>query len=288
MASIRDIKLRIQSTRNIEHITKAMKMVAAARLKKAQERLDSARPYARKMAEVTLDLAALTPWSFNRLLRPHHHMLRILMVVFTGDRGLAGGFHNNIVDKALEFGEKLDSRQLSYYIIGEKGYHRFQQRRIPVYKRFDQAVAGVSFAEAQAIAEELITYYKNEKFDKIYLFYAKFYSAMNQKPRPFQVLPIDPAQAARREAGGLFVFKPDRKRLLNELLPRYMESEIFRGFLETEAGELGARMTAMSAASDSAADIIHRYQLKFNRLRQEQITTELNEIIGGADALKKK
>lgn len=288
MASIREIKLRIQSTRNIEHITKAMKMVAAARLKKAQERLDSARPYARKMAEVTLDLAALTPWSFNRLLRPHHQMQRILIVVFTGDRGLAGGFHNNIVDKAVEFGENLGSRHLSYYIIGEKGYHRFLQRRIPVFKRFEQLVAGVSFMEAQAIAGELISYYKNEKFDKIYLFYAKFYSAMNQKPRPFQLLPIDPSQATRRETGGLFVFEPDRKRLLDEILPRYVESEIFRGFLETEAGELGARMTAMSAASDSAADIIDRYQLKFNRLRQEQITTQLNEIIGGADALKKK
>ncbi len=285
MASIRDIKLRIASTRNIEHITKAMKMVAAARLKKAQARLEAARPYARKMAEVTLDLAALTPWSFNVLLRPHHQLNRVLVVVFTGDKGLAGGFHNNIADKAMEFGDGLKSHQVSYYVIGRKGYQRFIQRGYPVYKRFEQNVAGVSFADAQAMAEELIANYIDEKFDVIYLFYAKFYSAMNQKPRPFQLLPIDPTQAHRKEESGLFIFEPGRRQVLNGILPRYIESEIFRAFLETEAGELGSRMSAMSAAADNAAEIIAEYQLEYNRLRQAKITKEITEIISGAEAL---
>lgn len=286
MASIRDIKLRIASTQNIEHITKAMKMVAAARLKKAQARLEAARPYARKMAEVTLDLAALTPWSFNPLLRPHHRLNQVLIVVFTGDKGLAGGFHNNIADKAMEFGDGLTSDQVSYYVIGRKGYHRFMQRGRPVYKRFEQNVAGVSFADAQTMAEELIAYYKAEKFDIIYLFYAKFYSAMNQKPRPFQLLPIDPTQGHHKEESGLFIFEPGRSQVLNGILPRYIESEIFRAFLETEAGELGSRMSAMSAAADNAAEIIAEYRLEYNRLRQAKITKEITEIIGGAEALK--
>lgn len=289
MASIRELKIRIKGTENIEHITKAMKMVAAARLKKAQARLESARPYARKIAEVTLDLAALTAWSFNPLLRPHHQMNRVLIIVFTGDRGLAGGFHNNIADQAIEFGTKLSKgAKVAYYLVGKKGYSRFLQRKIPVYRRFEQPIAGVSFWTAREIAHELYTGYTEEEFDKIYLFYAKFYSAMNQKPRPFQLLPIDPSQSRKRtDATGLFIFEPSRKEILDRILFRYVESEIFRAFLETEAGELGSRMAAMSAASESAADIIERYRLEYNRLRQERITKEITEIVAGAEALKK-
>jgi F-type H+-transporting ATPase subunit gamma len=291
MSSIRDIKLRIKSTQNIEHITKAMKMVAAARLKKAQDRLESARPYARKMAEVTLDVAALTTWTFNSLLRPHRKRNRILILVFTGDRGLAGGFHNNIADEAIEFGEKLKSAahgQISYYVMGRKGSYRFGQKKVEIYKRFDHLVSGVSFGEAQKLAKEISDYYIRERYDKIYLFYAKYYSTMIQKPKAFQLLPVDPSQARQKtETSGLFIFEPSRIQLLDSILVRYVESEIYRSFLETEAGELGARMTAMSAATDSASDIIEKYQLQYNRLRQGQITKEITEIVAGAEALKK-
>jgi F-type H+-transporting ATPase subunit gamma len=289
MASIRDLKIRIKSTQNIEHITKAMQMVAAARVKKAQSRLEAARPYARKIAEATLDLAALTQWSYNWMLRPHRQIQRILVIVFTGDSGLAGGFHNNIADGAIDFGAKLaEQSDVSYYVIGKKGYNRFTQRQIPIYRRFETVAAGVTFGMAQKLARELIEQYKEEKYDKIYLYYAKFYSAMSQKPHSFQLFPLDPSQAKQKlESGGLFIFEPDRKTFVNSILHRYVESEIFRGFLETEVGELGARMTAMSAATDNAADIIDRYQLKYNRLRQGKITTEISEIVGGAEALKK-
>jgi F-type H+-transporting ATPase subunit gamma len=291
MSSIRDIKLRIKSTQNIEHITKAMKMVAAARLKKAQDRLESARPYARKMAEVTLDVAALTPWTFNSLLRPHRRKNKVLILVFTGDRGLAGGFHNNIVDEAIEFGEKLKSNpycHVSYYVMGRKGFYRFHQKNVAIYKRFDRLVSGVSFGEAQKLAREITDYYIEEIYDKIYLYYAKNYSAMSHKPKAFQLLPIDPSQARKTtESGGLFIFEPSRIQLLDSILVRYVESEVYRSFLETEAGELGARMAAMSAATDSASDIIEKYQLQYNRLRQGQITKEITEIVAGAEALKK-
>jgi F-type H+-transporting ATPase subunit gamma len=289
MASIRDLKIRIQSTQNIEHITKAMQMVAAARLKKADARLESARPYARKIAEVTIDLVALTPWSFHRLLRPHSQIRRVLMIVFTGDRGLAGGFHHNIADGAIDFGAQLGEKvQVSYYVIGKKGYARFLQRQVPVYHRFKQPVAGVSFKTAQRLAKEITELYKQEKFDKIYLYYAKFYSAMSQKPRPFQLLPIDPSQAKQKtETAGLFIFEPDRKTFVYSIVYRYIESEVFRAFLETEVGELGARMTAMAAAAENATEIIERYRLQYNRLRQGQITTEITEIVAGAEALKK-
>lgn len=289
MRTSRELKERIASTKNIQQITTAMKMVAAARLKKAQARLESARPYARKIAEVTLDLAALTAWSFNPLLRRHHYHLRDLIIVFTGDRGLSGDFHHEIADRAIEFGAKLSAKsRVSYYLIGLKGQRRFLEKGVPVFKSFEGPVAGVSFEMARNLSKEVIQWYTEEQFDRIYLFYSKFYSALSQKPRPFQLLPIDPAQAKVKEGNGLFIFEPTRKKLLDSILPRYLESEIFRAFLETEAGELGARMAAMSAASDNAAEIIREYQLEFNRIRQTQITNEIAEIVGGAEVLNKE
>jgi F-type H+-transporting ATPase subunit gamma len=289
MRTSRELKERIAGAKNIQQITTAMKMVAAARLKKAQARLESARPYARKMAEVTLDLAALTAWSFNPLLRRHNWHLRDLVIVFTGDRGLSGEFHHEIADRAMEFGAKLSAKgKVSYYLIGIKGQRRFFEKEVPVFKSFAGPVAGVSFETARNLSKELIRWYTESRFDRIYLFYSKFYSALSQKPRPFQLLPIDPAQAEVKEGSGLFIFEPARKELLDSILPRYMESEIFRAFLETEAGELGARMAAMSAASDNAGEIIKEYELEFNRIRQTRITNEIAEIVGGAEVLNEE
>lgn len=287
MASLRDIKVKIKTIRNIQQITKAMKMVAAARLKRAQARLDSARPYARKIAEVTLDLASLTSWSFNLLLRPHPKVQRVLILVFTGDRGLAGGFHQKIADGAVQFARKFAGKaEVAYYLIGNKGFQRFQSRHIPIHKKFNDNVAGVSFATMETLSQELIQLYLNEEFDQIYLYYPKFYSIISQRPRAFQLLPIDPSKAKKKEEHGLFLFEPGLEDILESIIPRYIESEVFRAFLETEVGELGARMSAMSSATDNAADLISNYQLQYNRIRQGQITKEIAEIVGGAEALK--
>ncbi len=289
MASIRDIKLKIRTIKNIQQITKAMKMVAAARLKKAEERLDAARPYARKLAEVTLDLASLTPWSDNALLKPEKKADKVLILVFTGDRGLAGGFHQQIADGSVQFAKKFQVKSsVSYYMIGLKGEQRFQTRRLPVYRRFAHPVVGVPFSIVQELANELIELYLSQEFNQIYLYYAKFKSAMSQKPRAFQLLPIDPTKAKQKEEHGLFLFEPNQDTVLDTLLPRYVESEIYRAFLETEVGELGARMTAMSSATDNAGELIDRYKLQYNRIRQSQITKEIAEIVGGAEALNNR
>ncbi|HBE77725.1 MAG TPA: ATP synthase F1 subunit gamma [Firmicutes bacterium] len=287
MANIRDLRIKIKSTKNMQQITRAMKMVATARFRRAQQQLEAARPYARKIAEVTLDLASLTPWSFNPLLRPHEHTKKVLILVFTGDRGMAGGFHLKIADGAHQFSLKFQGQaEVSYYMLGLKGFQRFTARKLPVYKRFPAAVAGVPFSEVQKLAEEISDLYLNEEYDQIYLYYSKFYSTVTQKPRAFQLLPIDPSKARHKEEHGLFIFEPNQEAILDNILPRYIESEIYRAFLETEAGELGARMTAMSSATDNAGELIERYQLIMNRIRQSQITTEIAEIVGGAEALK--
>lgn len=287
MASIRDLRIKIKSIKNIQQITKAMKMVAAARLKRAQSRLESARPYARKIAEVTLDLAVRNPWSGNPLLEPHQHLRRVLVLVFTGDRGLAGGFHQKIADGAVQFGRKFQGKaDVFYYSLGFKGSHRLHQKHVPLYKKYDRAVTGVSLSAAEELAKELIGLYVREEFDQIYLYYAKFYTVMSQRPRAFQLLPLDPSRGKVKEERGLYLFEPGQKEILDGILPRYIESEIFRAFLETETGELGARMTAMSSATDNAGDLIQRYQLEYNKVRQSQITKEIAEIVGGAEALK--
>lgn len=287
MASLRDIKIKIKTIRNIQQITRAMKMVAAARLKKAQTRLDSSRPYARKIAEVTVDLASLTSWAYHPLLHPHSKTRRVLILVFTGDRGLAGGFHQKVADGAVQFARKFEGKaEVSYYMIGNKGFHRFQVKRIPIYKSFAGMVAGVTFPEMNQIAHELIQLYLNEDFDQIYLYFPKFYTAMSQRPKAFQLLPLEPSRAKKKEEHGLFIFEPAMETILESILPRYIEAEVYRAFLETEVGELGARMSSMSLATENAGELISNYQLQYNRIRQSQITREIAEIVGGSEAQK--
>ena len=287
MDTVRHINQRIKSIRSIQHITRALKLVAAARLKRAQERVEAARPYARKMAEVTLDLAAVTPWSYNPLLRPHAHRRKEIMVIFTGDRGLCGGYHEHVVRKALEHAEQLRARQaVSIYVIGRQGARILRREGRPVEYVFTESARGVSFTTAKSLAERLLDEYLYERCDGIYLVYAKFYSALQQRPRVFQLLPVDPELATQRTPEGLFLFEPTRKQVLDGILPRYVESEIFRAFLECEAGELGARMTAMSSATDNAGEMIDGLLLEYHRARQSQITREIAEIVSGAEVLE--
>lgn len=281
---MRHINHRIRSIRSIQHITRAMKLVAAARLRKAQERLEAARPYARKMAEVTLDLAALTPWTYNDLLRPHVHRRRFLIAIFTGDRGLCGGYHERVVERGLEFAATLaaEHKQVSLYAVGHQGVRILRRGRHRVEYEFTESARGVSFGTAKILAARMLDEYRQGRCDGIFLVYAKFYSPLHQRPRVFQLLPIEPELAKERAPSGLFLFEPSRREVLDGILPRYVESEVFRAFLECEAGELGARMAAMGSATDNAGEMIDRLLLDYHRARQAQITREISEIVGGA------
>ncbi len=287
MASLRDIRIKIKTIKNIQKITKAMKMVAAARLKRSELKLQATRPYARKIAEVTLDLAALTKWQFLPSFQPRPQTKKVLVLVFTGDRGLAGGFHQQIADGARRFGKKFEPEaEVFYYLIGQKGEQRFRSKQWPIFKSYTETVAAATNSLVREFATEILNYYLQEEFDQIYLYYAKYYSSISQRPRAFQLLPIDPSKARKVEKRGLFIFEPDQQTILEKIIPRYLESEIKRAFMETEVGELGARMTAMASATDNAGDLIDFYQLRYNRIRQSKITTEIAEIVGGAEALE--
>lgn len=264
-----------------------MKLVAAARLKKAQERVEAARPYARKIAEVALDLAALTSWTYNDLLRPHAYKRRALVVFFTGDRGLCGGYHERVIQRGMDFARQLrEKERVGLYIVGRQGARIMAREGHQVDYVFTEPARGVSFATAGELAKRLIDEYRREACDSIYLVYAKFYSALVQRPRVFQLLPIDPDLAKQRAPVGSFIFEPARRQMLDSILPRYVESEIFRAFLECEAGELGARMTAMSNATENAGEMIDRLLLNYHQARQAQITSEISEIISGAEVLE--
>ncbi|HEX7128137.1 MAG TPA: ATP synthase F1 subunit gamma [Thermodesulfobacteriota bacterium] len=288
MASLRDIRRRIRSVKNTRQITKAMKVVAASKLRRAQEQIVAARPMAYKLMEVMASLAA-------RIDRDRHPLLakreirKVEVVVITGDRGLAGAFNTNILREAdrLLKRESEAGHEPRLNLIGRKGRDYYRRRPYPR----DQEVVGVfggniDFKVAQQVAKELIEQYADAEYDLLYLVYNEFKNALQQRVVVEQLLPIEPAPVPEGTVAVDYIYEPSADEILDDLLPRYVETELFRALLESQAAELGARMTAMDAATNNASELISSLTLQFNRARQAAITKELMEIIGGAEALK--
>jgi F-type H+-transporting ATPase subunit gamma len=288
MPSLRDIRRRIRSVRNTRQITKAMKVVAASKLRRAQEQIVAARPYARKMMDVMASLAA-------RVERERHPLLakrevrRVELVVITGDRGLAGAFNSNILREAdrLLRRESEAGHEPRLNLIGRKGRDYYRRRPWPR----DQEIVGVfggrvDYKVATQVSKELVEQYADAEYDLLYLVYNEFKSAMQQRVVVEQLLPIEPAELPEGTSAVDYIYEPNADEILGALLPKYVEVEIFRALLESQAAELGARMTAMDNATNNATELISKLTLQFNRARQAAITKELMEIIGGAEALK--
>ncbi len=288
MATLRDIRRRIRSVRSTRQITKAMKMVAAAKLRRAQEQIVAARPYARKLMEVMASLAA-------RVERERHPLLakrevrRVEVVVVTGDRGLCGAFNTNILREADRLlkreGEAGHEPRLN--LVGRKGRDYYRRRPYPR----DQEVVGVfggqlDYKVAIQVSKELVEQYAKEEYDLLYLVYNEFKSAIQQHVRVEQLLPIEPAPVPEGTTAVDYIYEPNADEILEALLPKHVEVQLFRALLESQAAELGARMTAMDSATNNASEMISSLTLQFNRARQAAITKELMEIIGGAEALK--
>ena len=293
MPSLKDLKLRIASVKSTQKITKAMKMVAAAKLRRAQEAAEAARPYASRMEAVVASLGARVgagegaPPLLAGTGRDQVHLL----VVVTSERGLAGGFNTNIVKLARKTAEGLlkQGRDVRFYLVGKKGRAqivRLYKDRIGHYQEQD-ASRRASFADAQAIAADLVARFEHGEFDVAHLFYAHFRSVLVQEPVCQQLIPVAlPAGAAAGGEGGAVVdYEPSEEAILADLLPRNVAVQVFRALLENAASEQGARMTAMDNATRNAGDVIARLTLTYNRTRQAAITKELIEIISGAEAL---
>ena len=292
MPSLKSLKVRITSVKSTQKITKAMKMVAAAKLRRAQEAAEAARPYAERMESVLGSLAGrvqIGPES-PRLLAGTGDDQVHLVVVATSERGLCGAFNTNIVRAARRKIESLEAhgKTVKLLLIGKKG--RAQLARLHKDKILDthdmSAVKRLSFADAQAIAEDIIARYEAGEFDVAHLFYARFRSALVQEPTEQQIIPVAlPAGGTGNGATSVVEYEPDEEAILAELLPRNLAIQIFRALLENAASEQGSRMTAMDNATRNAGDMINRLTITYNRTRQAAITKELIEIISGAEAL---
>ena len=290
MASMRQIRSRIRVAKNIQQITKAMKMVAAARLKRAQDRVQSARPYAQKMREMMASLSQAGAGTINHPLLAVREPRRIGVLAVTADRGLAGAYATNIIRRTVETIRPHDPQSVRLLLVGRKGHAFFRRRPYPVAGEFGINMTGVTFAEAQAIARQAREMFASGEIDVLYLVYTRFLSALAQRPTVIQLLPIVPDEtAAPAEEGGTvddYIFEPDAATILERLLPRYVDTLIYQALVEAVASEHGARMTAMSSATDNAGKMISSLTLSLNRARQANITKEIAEIVGGAEALK--
>ena len=291
MATPRQIRGRIRVAKNIEKITYAMKMVAAARLRRAQEAVGAARPYAEKMREVLQSLSAGIGGGGiqHPLLRRTDTPQNIGIILITGDRGLAGAYNSNTIRRTAQLVKDFGPEHVRLVCIGKKGATFFRRRGYTIVSEHPVPATGLSFAEAQELSRAARDLFQNGEVDALYLVYTQFVSAMTQRPQTQQILPLVPPQSDANAPQGSpadYIFEPDPEQILGALLPRYVDTQVYQAVIESVASEHGARMTSMSSATDNAGKMISTLTLSLNRARQAAITKEIAEIVGGAEALK--
>ncbi len=285
--NLQAIRKRIGSVKNTQQITKAMKMVAAARLRKAQEAIEHLRPYAYRTRDIISQLAARADFSDHPLLEQREPK-KVELLILTSDRGLCGGFNANINRTTERYAAKneLGHEHLSLDIIGRKGHEFFKRRDLEVNTYFKEVLANVNQEQASEIAEFARSRFMEHDLDGFYVVYNEFKSAIAQEVVVEQLLPVIPADEGGGESQlAEFIYEPDKKTLMDAVLPGHLTVQIYRMMLESVASEMGARMSAMDAATKNAGELIDRLTLQYNRARQAAITTELIEIISGAEAL---
>jgi len=283
MAALLDIRRRIRSVKSTQQITRAMKMVATARLRRAQDRIFNARPYANQMMTLLSSVAARTADRSHPLLaeRP---IERQLLVLVTADRGLCGAFNTNLVRAAQSYLEEHRNLDVSLVTVGRKGRDYFIRRPVKVIAEHINIFGRLEFTQSQPISKSIIELYSEEKVDAVDFIYNEFKSIMTQRVMVERYLPIKPIVPAQGEALIDYLYEQPAQDIFNVLLPRYVEIEVYRALLESQAAELAARMTAMDAATNNAAEMIDSLTLHMNRVRQAAITREIIEVVSGAAA----
>lgn len=287
MPSLKAIRKRIASVKNTQKITKAMKLVAAARLRRAQEAILAARPYSQELERVLGDLArAAGPEAHPLLYEREQRHSEVL--VMTSDRGLAGSFNGALIRQAEKFlaKELADREEVELRIVGRKGNDYFKRREVEIAEFIHAPDSQAALSFSREMANTLIENYTQEKTDSVYLAYNEFRAPGSQKVTITRLLPIQPAEGAAEEHDSDFLYEPSKESLLEHLLPLYLQNQLYRAALESIASELGARMAAMDAATRNAGEMIDKLTLSYNRARQAAITKELTEIIAGAESLK--
>ncbi len=285
MPNLRDIKRRIRSVKNTQQITKAMKLVSASKLRKAQEAMMRARPYALKTKDVMDSLAARCDKNQHPLLADRE-VEKVLIFFITSDKGLCGGFNSYLNRKANQLIKENEGKEISFLFAGKKGYAFFQNKGFPVVEDYSGWTRDYQFSLTAEISEKLSEVFLSEKADKVYIVYNEFKSVIQQEVVAEQLLPIVPGEAKKDGQEIDYIYEPGQEGILEQLLKMYVETVIHQAFLESSASEHGARMTAMDNASRNAKEMIGQLTLFYNKARQAYITTELIEIVSGAEALK--
>ena len=281
MPNLIDLRRRIRSVANIRQITRAMKMVAAARLRRSQERMFQFRPYSDKMLEMLQSLAART--------RPEEHPLlacreeeKICLMILTGDKGLCGSFNNNIIKKASVFLKEHSDRDLSLITVGKRGELFFKKRPHPIRHRIVDIFSRLSYEHATVISQQIINDYTSREVDAVYMVYNEFKNVLQQRIVVRKLLPIEGLVPAEGERLTGYIYEPAEQEIFSRLLPKYVEVEIYRALVESGAAENGARMSAMDSATNNSTEMMENLTLVMNKIRQAAITKEIIEVVSGA------
>jgi F-type H+-transporting ATPase subunit gamma len=293
MANLLDLRRRIKSVKNTQQITKAMKMLSAVNLRRAQERVTSARPFASKMTEVLTELSGYADESYHHPLLDERGDSRYLLVLITADKGLAGAFNANLIKAAQTFLKEHDGKKVELLAVGRKGRDFYRRREMEIVGEYIGLTGKgrITYAEAVEVADDVMRRFRDdEALDKVFVIYNEFRSVLQQRVVVEQILPVarteeeTEEQAAQAETRIEYIYEQPPAEIFGKLLPRLIETQIFRALLESIASEQGARMTAMDAASKNAGELIDTLTLNMNRIRQAAITTEIIEVVSGSAA----
>jgi len=286
MPNLKEIKSRITSVKSTIQITSAMKMVSAAKLKKAQDAIIQLRPYSNKLTEIMSSVSSASEDSSQNKYLEVRDVNKILLVPITSNRGLCGGFNANIIKKTIEIEKELNSRsELTILSIGKKSSEFFKKNKYNVHSTHDDVFQDVNYEDVSKIAELILNDFANENFDKVILVYNQFKNAATQIVMQEDFLPLNKTQTENSQEAVDYIYEPGKNEILNELIPKSLKTQLFKAILDSNASEHGARMTAMHKATDNATELKNELTLSYNKARQAAITGEILEIVGGAEAL---
>lgn len=286
MPNLKEIKSRITSVKSTIQITSAMKMVSAAKLKKAQDAIIQLRPYSNKLTEIMSSVSSASEDSSQNKYSEVREVNKILLVPITSNRGLCGGFNANIIKKTIEIEKELNSKsELTILSIGKKSSEFFKKNKYNVHSTHDDVFQDVNYEDVSKIAELILNDFANEKFDKVILVYNQFKNAATQIVMQEDFLPLNKTQSENSQEAIDYIYEPGKDEILNELIPKSLKTQLFKAILDSNASEHGARMTAMHKATDNATELKNELTLSYNKARQAAITGEILEIVGGAEAL---
>lgn len=286
MLGTKEIKRRIRSVISIQQITRAMQMIAVSRLKRAEDRLRSARPYAEKIKELMESLAPSLPRIDHPLL-VKREAKRIGLVLITSDKGLCGGYNANAISQATQFIDQHPDKELRLILIGRKGFDFFRRKTYPIDHTLLQISKEISIQEVKEISGVIIKGFEEGRYDEVDLIFTRFQSAINTRPMTIKLLPIESSEVLKKGEGikGEPIFEPTAEEIMGFLLPKYLEAQVYKGLVESVASEQGARMVSMKSATENAEEMISTLTLNYNKARQASITKELLEVTTGAEAL---